>query len=285
LLPQDVSRMGVLSLKPLPSDQPEPKITARQAERLGRRLMRRLADQWGRADATIGAYRGAMQLGGHDARGQDVFGVLLACADMLLYDHPPDADTLAGWTDKMQADSMAELDVETCDERACLSHLLTARLDNAKDRLRMTVGEWLRCAAGRLDDPPATVDGAQRTLAEVGIKVDYQGGPQPRWIIIGCQHQGLTRLFDGTRWAGRPGATAVYVQALKRLPHELPRDSKGRPKPIYVGGSTMRAILLPIDLCLPPRSSGARWRSDAEGPETWTVGAPQPRDGPASDAD
>lgn len=254
MLPADISRTAILSLHPLPSDQPEPRMSARQAETLGRKLRRRLLDQWKRADATIAAYRAAMQRAGHDARGQDVFGVLLACADLLLHDYPPDSDTLAGWSEKMKADGMAEFDIETNDEQACLNYLLTSRLENHKDRMQMSVGEWIRCAAASSasgEELPATVDVAQRVLGGIGLKVEYQGRPKAKWLAVGSNHRGLVKLFEGTRWAGRPGSTGVYVQALKRLPHELPRDEKGKVIPFYVGGATMRGFWLPIELCLP----------------------------------
>lgn len=281
--PQDVSRMAILSLRPLPIGAPPPALTDRQAGELGQRLLRRLADNWWRADDTIERYRDAMRQAGHSARGQDVFGTLLGCADLALYDEMPDPDSLAGWTDKMMSSDMSEMDTEMSEERACLRHLLTSPIENPKDRMRASVGQWIRWAAGQ--DDAVAVETAQRVLAEIGLKVDYSATPQPRWLIVGAQHQGLMRVYKDTRWGGTPGSTQVYAQALKRLPHELPRGADGKAKPIYIGGDVMRAFLLSIDLCLPPRPGGAKTnQSGAADDGSWSVGIASPRDGPAPDA-
>lgn len=243
LLPADRNRMAILELGPL-GDRAEPKITPRKMAELGRRLQRRLVDNWHRWPATVTAYRNALREAGHKARGQDVFGTLLAAADLLLYDEVPVADALQGWGTKLAADNLAEMEGMIEDQNACLGHLMSTMLESPHDRQRRTVGEWIGRACQRFG---ADAEGARRAnelIQELGIKVvPYEG---QTYLAVANMHRGLTRIFADTQWGARPGAMGVWVQALRRLPHQVPK------KAIWIGAS-VKTTLVPIDICLPPR--------------------------------
>lgn len=133
LLPQDRSRMAILEMDDLGGGPKPAGLTQRGMEDLGARVLRRLVDQWHRAGPTLEAYRDTMRQVGHSARGQDVFGTLLAMADLVLHDDLPDSDSLAGWADKLRPDKLAEAEGEVSDQRACLNHLLSTPLDAPHD--------------------------------------------------------------------------------------------------------------------------------------------------------
>ncbi|WP_448207278.1 hypothetical protein [Azospirillum sp. sgz302134] len=241
LLPQDRSRMAILELGALPPGADEPVITERGMGEMGRRLRRRLVDQWPRWTKTLETYRRAMQRGGHSARGQDVFGTLLAVADLMLFDQLPDQASLEAWSQKLAAGTLAELEGDVSDESACLNHLLSTTWEAPHDRRRMTLGRWVSIACGHI---AGEVDRevAGKLLMEAGLKVlDFEG---ETWLAVANQHRGLSRIYDGTQWAGRPGATGTWVQALRRLQHKVPE------KALWFG-VTVKGTLLPIALCLP----------------------------------
>ncbi|WP_042443161.1 hypothetical protein [Azospirillum sp. B510] len=245
LLPQDRSRMAILELDELPKGATPPPMTEREIGELGRKLRRRLVDQWPRFAATLDAYRQAMREGGHSARGQDVFGTLLAVSDLLLYDVVPDEGGLKAWAAKLSAATLAELEGDVTDEAACLNHLLSTVWEAPHDRRRMTLGRWVGVAVGRITGD-ANEDTARKLLMEAGIKIHEQGGEA--WLAVANMHRGLSRIYDSTQWAGRPGAQGGWVQALRRLPHKV------YDKTMWFGVAA-RATLIPIYLCLPDGGS------------------------------
>lgn len=258
LLPQDRSRMAILELDQLEADQVAPTVTPRRMGEIGAKLLRRLVDNWHRMPATIEAYRNAMGRAGHSARGQDVFGTLLSMADLLLYDHEPDSDSLEAWQQKLQADTLAELESDLTDEKSCLGYLLSTMLEAPHDRMRYPIGRWIGRVAGREDGLEAKQrDYANKTLQEVGLKiVQVEGEP---WLAVANVHRGLAKLFEGTQWGSRPGAQGVWVQSLRRLPHKVPA------KALWFG-CTSKATLLPLHICLPAGGSPPNDNGSAAGP-------------------
>ena len=95
LEPQDLSRMGILKLRRLPAGQPAPALDPQLLAMQGRMLLRRLVDQWPRFSETFAAFRGELAAGGMDGRGQDTFGVLLTCYDLLTHDGWDDGESPA----------------------------------------------------------------------------------------------------------------------------------------------------------------------------------------------
>ena len=94
LMPQDRNRIAVLDLQVFPRGAQLPDLKAERMRSLGSQLRRRMIDQWPRFSAVHELFRGAMLQAGHDARGADVYGTLLACADLLLHDDHPTSDDL-----------------------------------------------------------------------------------------------------------------------------------------------------------------------------------------------
>jgi hypothetical protein len=83
---------------------------------------------------------------------------------------------------------------------------------------------------------------AGRVLQDHGLRVIIVD--DERWLAIANMHRGLSKIFENTQWSARPGAQGVWVQALRRLPHQVSKDA------LYFG-SVSRATLLPLKLCLP----------------------------------
>jgi hypothetical protein len=86
LAPQDLSRMAILRLKRLPADHPKLTLDEPSLAMQGRMILRRMIDQWHRFGQTYDAFKQELAATGMASRAQETFGVLLACADIILHD-------------------------------------------------------------------------------------------------------------------------------------------------------------------------------------------------------
>lgn len=264
LLPQDRSRMAILELDQLDINQPMPKEIENEEKMmaLGARLLRRMVDQWQHWEKVAAVYRDTLRSVGHSSRGQDVFGSLLAGAHVLLWDGMPTEEELKNWATRLAPDDLAELEGAVSDSDACLTHLLSTTVEDTHVRQRHTLGHWIGRAVGKFGAQDSGIEYARELLQEHGLKiVDFEG---ETWVGVSNMHRGLTRIFDRTQWASRPGAMGVWVQSLRRLPHKVPK------KAIWFGVST-KATLLPLHLCLPRPGNGSD--KDASAAATATAGA------------
>lgn len=228
---QDRSRIVTVELKKLRSDLKKPDFFKMNAAALGAKLLRRVIDQAERLDETIAAYAEALQKRGLDARGQNVYGTLLACADIALYDELPDDELVNEWALRCDPASLTDIGDAGSEERSCLDHLLTSPVQARGGDERVTLGSWVGDA---IRDAVDNEDGsATRRLQQLGLKLvnakllDMVEGPDgervPRWgtqnyvphqpgyLAIAWKHRGLDPLFQDTKWRG-----GVWKQALGR---------------------------------------------------------------------
>lgn len=232
LLGTDRSRLAILELAEMAPGAAMPDLAPARLRALHQRLLRRMVDGWHRLDSTIEIYRRALSSVGHSARGADQFGTLLGCADVLLFDGQPTADSVAAWIGQMDAADIHETAEDVRDEDACWQHLLGTPLDAQRGGERFNVGVWLGRALGRYGHDLA--EEAQRVISAHGITVRRRLG-EPVVIAVANSHRGLGLLFEKTRWSG-----GVWRQALQRLP-----DASRSQQAIYFGGATSKATLLP----------------------------------------
>jgi hypothetical protein len=245
---QDRSRIAVLELCPLKEGAMAPAMAPAAMHMLGQRLLRRMVDAWPRLVDRLETWRA--ELGAHagmDARGQDQYGTLLACADIALHDSDPDPDSLEeivgrrgqpGGLVPMLGDLTAD-DVQ--DWRRCLDHLLTAPADAWRGGDRITIGAMVARAAGRVMGSDA--DQAQQALASFGVRVVVEH--RAEWLAVANQHNGMSRVFDKTIWAGRSGATGGWRQTLLRAPGAIPR-----PASLRFDGPQSRVVLVPLHVAM-----------------------------------
>lgn len=262
LSPQDRSRMAILSLMPL-GNATEPKLDPELLKTAIPMLRRRLFDNWERFEGVCETARAALHARGHDARGCDVFGTLIACADVALHDLPS-SDRDAGdhlnpeaLAERLKASSLAErIDVQS-DERAMIKHLLSRLVDPFRKGPRL-VGEWLAKGVREIAAEQKSLDFgdeenerqendrlAQIALQRIGLKLhrDPEGA---LWLAIANSHSELGHLFMGTHWATSPGKSAPWVQAARRIPGFVVPQ-----KPLWFVGGAERVTLLPIIEVMP----------------------------------
>lgn len=221
LLPQDLSRMGLLRLKRLEGNAAPTDLTDEEFARLGQMILRRMIDQWHRFEPTLRAYKDVLKDANHDGRGQDTFGTLLTCADMLIGERwetleVPMGEDLSMWRDRMAPAHMPEYDDAQDNWRKCLSHLLTAPVDAWRNGNRITIGRVLQ-AFHDAEEGYSFKDTKDR-LEQAGVglqKPDERGGPF--WLCVPNNNPLLHRLFQGSDWQGGLGA-GVWGQALRQGP-------------------------------------------------------------------
>lgn len=236
LLPQDRSRITVLSLDPLCPDAPEPDISSFRLAPIGRAILRRLIERFADLQATIELYRAALAEGGHVKRGATQFGTLLAVQHLLLRDGTPTRSELEYWRDRLAASEIDDAAGGTSDPQACLSHLLQSIPDVPARDPRMTREMIEEVAHGAHRSSWATASPEVRILARVGLRVVEDGSTTA--LAVSTGHKGTARLFDGTHWAKRSGGAGVWRQALLELPDAYP----GR---LRIGGEAMQVVLVP----------------------------------------
>jgi hypothetical protein len=232
LLPQDLSRFALLKLDKIdPSKPPPTQLTGEQAEilgreageltddeirKLGRMMLRRMVDGWQTMPAMIRAYREVLRAAGHDQRGQDTFGTLLACANMAVGDSFDELGVAMGedldpWREALQATGMTELENATDNWLACLEYMLTAPVDAYRNGAKLTVGRVVLAWHEKEDSTTVSETRAKLEQAGVGLSKDGQ------WLAVPNSSPLLHKIFLGSRWAGDAG-TGVWPAALQQGP-------------------------------------------------------------------
>ena len=253
LLPQDRSRLAILDLDKLRGDPP-PIMDPKGIRAMGAQLRRRIADAWPRMERVLHGYRVALEAEGHDSRGADQFGTLLALADIMLLSPRQSGIEAKAWALALQRDSAVELGDDADSEAQCLRKILTTVADAYRGGSQDTIANWIAKATGRIKVPDSYEDltvQANKVLTTYGIKVVKEAGHS--YLAVANSHEGLAKLYQGSQWATRSGASeAPWVRQLRRLPGVIVA-----PKTVWIG-TACRATLVPLALVFPPDTD---WKS------------------------
>jgi hypothetical protein len=262
MLTADRSRMTFFELNELRKGSTI-KLDAGEWRDVGAQISRRMVDQWPRYSATLEAYQIALAAEGHSQRGQDQYGALLACADLLLFDSldglteegfDPIADEVipprvATWAQMLAFATLAEAMDDRPDETECATHLASSYL-HAKG------GEDIKTVAAVIRDGMLMANGlvfkrARARLSAVGLRLVHivdKGPDKPLGItpatkgegaylaIGGRRITGLAKLFEKTIW--REG---VWTQSLGRLGGAVKRVQ------VKFDGMKEWAVLVPLE--------------------------------------
>lgn len=256
---QDAMRIPELQLYPLTPNAPEPAFTIPDCRKWGGELLRRIMENWPRFDRTFQEHREELRRLGHDSRGQDTFGTLLACADLVLsecgflsegkVDDDPDAAEI--W-DRARVQNLAEYADRMPDWQSCLDTLLSARPRDWRNQGDVSVGgvlaDFLR-DWGENSSPD--IGGTNNKLALAGLTlIPRPGGEGVWWLGISNRSPGLMAIFDGTDWQSVPNATGIWIKSLKGGPEELIRRGHwpdGSDIRFTVGGKQSRGVAVRLD--------------------------------------
>ena len=185
---QDWSRITHLDLMTLAGARPPPMPPAKMAE-IGAALSRRLVDHFGRLPAVLEAWRKALIDHGHDARGADQYGTLLACAELLLSDDETIAtDWLDLWGERLSPKNVQGFGDSKRDHDRCVDRIMSYVPDPFR-QARRTIAQWCADALRADVDQPATANGVLETW---GLKVEIERltpAQAVAWLHVANQRQ------------------------------------------------------------------------------------------------
>ena len=254
---QDLSRLAFLDLEPLKEGSILRLDSDRLAE-IGSALRRRLSDGWRRLDETIGIYSAALTEQGHNARGCDQFGTLLACADLILNDEETPGEIAREFAARLKASDIAERVGQISDELGMINHLMTIVVEPYRGGRRQTIGELIDHASD--GDPTVDPEESNKALGTYGLKIEEFEGRE--YLALANQHAGLSGLFANTKWSARPGRSGGWVQSARRIKgYVVPK------KTIWIGGATGRCTFIPLEGIFPTKVLQAISRTDGKGEE------------------
>lgn len=241
LTTQDRSRMAILELGQLPIGKKAPVLDHRELRRMGNLMRRRLCDGWIRWPETFEMMRVALQAQGYSSRGADVFGGILAAADLIIYDRQLGEEEAHALAAQLAEGYRGEQDENERDEERCASHMISTVIDPHRGGARTTVGEWIIKAAGLASFNENVAD-ANNILGTYGLKVVEGGTSRKKYLAVANYHRGLDQIFQNSHWAGKSGTQGVWVQALRRLP-----GAERGEKPVWFSGKAARCTLIPVE--------------------------------------
>jgi hypothetical protein len=256
---QDLSRMAVLRLRELDRNQAKP--AAIDAEITGRICLARVMLEWERFADTFEAFGRALDAGGHVGRGRDTYGTLFACAELLLGPElaaeldVPLSENEEFWTERLAADSLPEIQDAMSNWRGCITWLLTAQVQVRRNGARQTVGALLDelargSQAGGIDFPEAKKELGLTGLGLLlpGEVIEEARGPkavQKFGYVLAVPNSSplVAKLFEGTDWAGTPGAGGPWKDAFRQAPANIVNTDRDINR-VYIAGVQQRCSLV-----------------------------------------
>lgn len=219
---QDVSRFAILEMAPIEKGG-DLRLDPVHNSRIGQVMRRRIVDMWPEWPNILQAWRASLSAQGHNSRDADVFGPMLAMAD-LLFNRGLSADDI-------RADICAVFPVSarerTTNAEDMITLLLSKPLEVFRGGTRMTIEDLIATATladGDVGDTAATPQSCEQALRPWGIFLDRR---DDGWrVVLPNKNEGLRQLFQGSIWGTDPGSSGGWAQAMKRLPGAESENSR-----------------------------------------------------------
>jgi hypothetical protein len=277
LMPQDLSRLALLNLRPFPADAKEPQLDDKRISEIGRVLLRTVLARWSGWAERLALWHGFLRELGHSGRASDQFGTLLAAADLVLNERAPGEDEMKAIAGEMRPQDLHETQVESSNASRCINFAMSRPLASMRGGENMMVSELVTCAVrrygGEMEHPVSPLNAIRYLeragVSVVGVKVTPDGKllatktsrmppielsrmvdepvvyDEGIYVAFAPSGDGILELFKGSDWEGVPGAHNPYVQALERV-----TGARRSAQPLRVGGQVCKAILIPIHECI-----------------------------------
>jgi hypothetical protein len=227
----DWSRMSVLSVRRLDPEKLKnaPELSEKVMAEAGRKMLRRLLDNWHLFDGLFDQYKIALRAGGHDSRGCDTYGTFLAAAHVLLGDEGVDAlglpiESFDHWSDWLGVTSLPEMSDQDENWKECLSWLLAYQVDAWRGGKHMQVGGVLQDVRSGIDRT-IDIEKARDLLALTGLGLKTtlprnHKDHMSKGLLLAIPNRGnaVGKIFNGSKWGGGPGGAGVWGTALRQGP-------------------------------------------------------------------
>ncbi|EKS26699.1 Uncharacterised protein [Afipia felis] len=228
---QDMSRCAVLRLGPINLNQPKP--AALNAETTGPMVLALMMHGWGEGGLgfkqQFDRFAEALQKGGHDKRGQDTYGTLLACAAILLGDDLAaamdthlDPNEERWWTENFTADSLPEVEDAKPNYRQCVDRILTAPVRAWRNSSRNTIGQAIADSRTTDDDGHAREPDYTYVQARRDITIAGFGLFNTREIVAPVMRKNSIKLAEALQQFGLEDSKLVLAvpnQSVKVAEH------------------------------------------------------------------
>lgn len=223
LFGQDLTRITILPLSPLPKEAKKPKIEPARWDAFGRALRRRLLDNWPRWEETLERYAAELAQLGHDHRGGEQIGGLLAMADLVSFVDVADSDTVSMRCAPFDKRHQPK---DESTSQQFLNWLISKTVIAFRGGNQMTIGALVSGAAALVELPQDSTSASYaHALHAHGIFVE--GFRDDAQVVLPNQSAGLAQLLDGSPWGTRPGAAmSGWQQAMQRLANTRGPDGK-----------------------------------------------------------
>lgn len=272
MLGEDRNRFAILDMMQVPATAKQLDVNPMLAgwRAIGRKMHRRMLEQWPRFEATLTAYKRQIHSHGYMGRWQDTYGTLLACADMLLFDSAPGVGIRAGespdrpteidWVLKILPMMVRSKTEARSDDERIIAYLQSLTLPGSNGAAPETIGQWIWRAMeprGAEDENEAISNPinevARSRLKNVGLrlvtldrgrdgKMKVSGEPIVRdWAsaylaIAYPTCKPLADLFKGSDWAN-----GGWLQSFGKV-QGVEKGLKVR----FTPGSSDNAIAIPL---------------------------------------
>jgi hypothetical protein len=269
---EDRNRIAILEMRAVPLDAPELKVDRDHWRKVGRRMHRRMIEQWPRFDATVSLYKREIAVRGFEGRWRDTYGTLLACADLLLFDDVPGDNMLAEAGEGLDRVALAVTAIQSMmtrgrgeartDIESVQLFLLSQMLPGGHGKPPESVATWLDRAMTLKYVPGEfiTEEGsreidheARAKLSSYGLRVvsltPKKGGGHAvadalaeqragQYLAVAyASNQPLRDLFKASDWAG-----GAWVQSLAKIEGAV----KGLKIRFGRGGKPDNAVCVPL---------------------------------------
>lgn len=230
--PQDRARVTRLKLLPLDTNSTQsPSIEAciEFAENLSLHLWRRSINRFEHFKKAFYVFKESLRTQGLTNRAGDQIATILAGADILLFDHPPeDADSIEERIRLIQP-LINEwiIDEEENEGQLCLNKLYSSPVHpHARDVT--TIGRTILEAR--------ETDGkfARETLAQIGLLIKDYHRKEP-YLLVANNHEALSRLYGNSKWE-----KGGWMTALRYLP-----GTHASKNAVRFAGTLIRATVIP----------------------------------------
>jgi hypothetical protein len=255
----DWSRMSVLSVRRLDPEKLKnaPELSEKVMAEAGRKMLRRLLDNWHQFDGLFDHYKIALRAGGHDSRGCDTYGTFLAAAHVLLGDEGVDAlglpiERFDHWSDWLGVTSLPEMSDQDENWKECLSWLLAYQVDAWRGGKHMQIGGVLQDVRSGIDRT-LDLDKARDLLALTGLGLKAtlprnHRDHMSKGLLLAIPNRGnaVGRIFNGSKWGGGPGGAGVWGTALRQGPPGVIITDAGQ-NAMRINGDMHRCTLVDLD--------------------------------------
>jgi hypothetical protein len=270
---EERNRVAILEMRQVPkgeSQWQEPDLA--HWRRTGRRMHRRMLEQWPRFAQTLADYKREIWSHGLEGRWQDTYGTLLACADLLLFDRPPSQARLMtlgehgrekAWVNMILPMMVRGKGEARSDVERVVAFLMSRMIVGSNGKAPEVIGQWIARAmtvVGVGTDDPGDADGIDHTarnrLKQYGLRLVQpidKGRAEPSWtgeplpsedgwrngyLAIAYPTNGpLAELFRGSEWQG-----GNWLQSLGKIEGAV----KGLRIRFITGMNSENAIAIPL---------------------------------------